>query len=303
MANVLLASRFVERFNRLLLGVQPTDAARLQRVTHALELRIEPKPWIDPLTDAQQRWLRARADSRIPLSDSWKYLTRHASGRYVLTYGAGQGASVDIRVLDPSERTVPRRLRVPLVALGAPENVAVLDALPVGQRSRAPSLYPGATYDVSDRVTGLRGRVVVSDGGAPPKRIPARWARVEARPIGGGTVVAWAHADQHGEFLLILPPEAIAAPAVQLPALLTLAVTAHGRRGLPMVVPPLLVQRADSFWDLPLETLGAPGIAPTADVVALGHTIPADYDGAVTQNVQFSYAEIISSSVAPFDIT
>ncbi len=301
MTNTLLPSRFTERFTRLLLGVEPTDAARRQRVAHRLAMRVEPNPWADPLSDAQQRWLRARADGRIPLSSSWKQLTHHASGRYVLTYDAAQGTSVDIRILDPSERTVPRRLRIPLVSLGAPESVTLLDALPVGQRSRAPSLYPGAAYDISERVTALRGRVVVS--GAAAIKTPVRWARVEARPVNGGTAVAWAHADHHGEFLLILPPESIPAPAVQMPAALTMAVTAHGRRGLPALVPPLLVQRADPFWDLPLETIGAPGIAPSADLVALGQSMPADYDGTHTQIVQFTYAETISSSLAALQIT
>jgi len=42
---------------------------------------------------------------------------------------------------------------------------------------------------------------------------------------------------------------------------------------------------------------------PANDNVSLGRTIPADYDGAVSQLVTFSYSEIISSSVLPFDIT
>ena len=301
--NTLLPSRYVELFDRLLLGLQAIDAPRAQRIAHAVEVRVEPKPWVDPLTDDQQRWLRARIDTRLPLSDWWERVPRHASGRHVLSYVAGQGTHVDVRVLDTSERTVPRRLRVPLVSLGAPENVAVLDALPVGQRSRAPSFYPGAAYDVSDRVTGLRGRVVVSDGGVPPKRVPVRWARIEARLAAGGPPVAWAHGDQHGEFLLVLPPEAIAAPAVQMPRTLGLDITAHGRRGLPAVVPPVLVQRADPFWDLPPEVLGAPGIPPAGDFVALGQTIPTDYNGSFTQSVTFTYSQIISSGIPPFDIT
>ena len=115
--NVLLASRFVEQFNRLLLGVQPMDAPRAQRIVHAVEMRVEPTPWIDPLTDDQQRWLRARIDAGAQLSDYWARVPRHASGRHVVTYVGGQGTSVDIRVLDASERIVPRRLRVPLVRL------------------------------------------------------------------------------------------------------------------------------------------------------------------------------------------
>jgi hypothetical protein len=301
--NTLLPSRYVEILDRLLLGLQMIDAPRAQRLPHAVEIRVEPKPWVDPLTDDQQRWLRARVDAHLPLSDGWERIPRHASGRHVLSYGAGFGARVDIRVLDACERIVPRRLRVPLVSLGVPEKVAVLDALPVGQRSRAPSLHPGAAYPISDRVTGLRGRVVVSDSGVPPKLVPVRWARIEARLPTGGPPVAWAHGDHHGEFLLVLPPEAIAAPAVQMPRTLALDITAYGRRGLPAALPPSLVRLADPFWDLPLEVLGAPGILQAADAVALGRTIPADYDGSFTQSVAFTYSQIVSSGIPPFDIT
>jgi len=305
--NLFLPSRFVERISRLLLGLQPMDAPRAQRIGHAVEFVVEPTPWVDPLSDDQQRWLRARADSGIPLSDSWTRATRHSSCRYVVTYTPDQGTHIDVRMLDASERLVPRRLRVPLVDLLDPishiEDLAVLDALPVGQRSRFPAFYPGATYDVSDRVTGLRGRVVVSDGGAPPSLVPVRWPRIEARLPAGGQPFAWAHGDQHGEFLLILPPESIPAPAVEMPKTLALQITAHGRRGLPAVVPPALVRKADPYWDLPLEPLGVPGILPTDDLVALGRVIPADYDGAFSQSVTFTYSSIISSGVPSFDIT
>ncbi|MDQ6830705.1 MAG: hypothetical protein M3081_17735, partial [Gemmatimonadota bacterium] len=84
---------------------------------------------------------------------------------------------------------------------------------------------------------------------------------------------------------------------------LTLEITAHGRRGMPAVVPPLLVRRADPFWDIPLERIGAPSIAPEDDLVALGRTIPADYDGVFSQMVTFTYSLVISSGVPPFDIT
>ncbi|MBV9879457.1 MAG: hypothetical protein JO180_03130, partial [Gemmatirosa sp.] len=104
-----------------------------------------------------------------------------------------------------------------------------------------------------------------------------------------------------GEFLLLLPPGAIAGPAVELPPTLSLFVTAHGRRGLPAGAPDPAIRAADPFWDVPLETLGAPGLAP--DPVADGQTIPADYDGAATRAVTFTYGLTISAGVAAFDIT
>jgi hypothetical protein len=242
--NAFLPSRYMEFVNRLLLGVQPMDAPRAQRIAHAVDVRVEPMPWADPLTDAQQRYLRARIDAGIPLSSSWQSMPRHASCRHVLSYVPGHGTRVVIRVLDSSERLVPRRLQIPLTSLGTPESVDVLDALPVRQRARSPSFHPGAGYHVSDRVTGLRGRVVARDG---TTRAPVRWARIEARLVAGGPPVAWAHGDQHGEFLLVLPPDAIATPAVQLPRVPTLEITVHGRRGLPASPPPALVRHADPF--------------------------------------------------------
>ena len=301
--NLVLGSRFIETFQRLLLGLQPMDALRRQRLPHRVRFVIEPKPWKDPLTADQASWLRARIDSGIPLSESWEAVARHASCRFAIVYEPDRGTSIDVRMLDARERFVPRRLRIPLTDLGHPDDLAVLDALPVGRRSRFPAFYPGAAYDPGERATGLRGRVVISDGGNPPKRIPVRWARVEARLAGGQEPIAWAHGDHHGEFLLVLPPESIPTPAVQLPNTLTLPITAHGRRTPPASPPPLLVRRADPFWDMPLEELGPPGVLPDVDHVSLGRTIPADYDGAVTRSVTFAYSQIISSGVPPFDIT
>lgn len=301
MTGFALPSRYVSHVDRLLLGIQPIDGVRGQAVPHRLDIAVEPrKPLSDPLTELQQRWLRGLADRRKPLSDTWPRASRHASCRHVVTYESGRGTQLDIRVLDKSERIVPRRVRVPLVNLGNPESLDVLDATPAPRRSRLPAFFPGAAYDVSERSTGLRGRVVLSDGG---KLVPVRWARVEARLVVGGPPVAWAHGDQHGEFLLILPPDAIAMPAVVMPRTLDLVITAFGRRGVPASAPPLLVRQADPFWDVPLEEIGPPNIAPNADAAALGRVIPADYDGSDSQTITFSYSQFISSGIPPFDIT
>ena len=92
-------------------------------------------------------------------------------------------------------------------------------------------------------------------------------------------------------------------PAVVMPRKLDLLITAYGRRDLPAAPPPEVVRLADPFWDLPLEEIGPPIIAPSADAAALGRVIPADYDGSDSQTITFSYSEIISSGIPPFDIT
>jgi hypothetical protein len=299
-----LPSRYVTRFERLLLGIQPIDGIRGNPLAHSVDIAIEQrKPFVDPLSDLQQRWLRSLAYARMPLSDSWRHATRHDSGRYVITYEVPAGQYIDIRILDKSQHIVPRRLRIPLADLGAPESLDALDSLAPERRSRFPVLMPGANYDVTERATGLRGRVVISDGGTPAKQIPLRWPRVEVRRITGGSPFAWAHGDQHGEFLLILPPEAIAMPSVEIPRTLELKVTAFGRRGIPANAPPDLVRKADPFWDIPLEEIAPPNVAPNVDATSLGRAIPPDYDGSNSQNVTFTYSRLISSGIPPFDIT
>ena len=299
----VLASRFAELNNRLLLGVQPMDASRMQRIAHAVQVRVEPNQWIEPLTGMQQRYLRSCIGSGQPLSDLWESVPRHASCRYVLSFSPGRGTHIDLRIIDSSQRIVPRRLRIPLTSLGMPERVAALDALTVGQRSCAPFLFPGAAYHVSERITGLRGRVVVSDGNAQGTRISVRWPRIEARLTADGPPIAWAHGDQHGEFLLVLPPEAIAVPAVHLPRAPALQITVHGRRRLPAPAIPKLLQRADPYWDLPLEVLGPLGGLVSNDPVALGRAIPTIFEGSVTRSVTFVYSKIVSDGIAPFEIT
>ncbi len=291
----------VTRTTRLTLGVQLGDAMSGLRLARPVSVLVEPRPLAGPLSAEQTRRLDHLTRSGRPLHDTWRRVPPHASGRHALVHEPGRGTSVDLRVLDAAEHYVPRRLRVPLAELGVPEDVSVLDLLPVEMRSCAPLLYPGAAYDTGERRTGLRGRVVVQDPLNAAARVPARWARVEARLPFGGPPIAWGHGDAHGEFLLLLPPDAIPAPAVELPETLTLSVTAHGRRFLPVGDPPVAVRRADPFWDVPLETLGGPGSA--VDPVAEGRVVPAVFEGVATQTVQFTYGAIVSASVPAFDLT
>ncbi len=292
--NTYVAERFDELIDRLLLRLEPIDAARRRRLAQPIEVAIEPRKPLGPgLSIPEQRYLSGLLNHGIPLADTWDRLERHHSCLLALRFRPGIGDQIDLRVLDPSERFVPRRLRIPLLPLGAPD-LMLLAGLPIVQRSRRLGLFPGAAYDVSESGTGLRGRAVVRVAG---KLVPARWPRVDALD-GNGLVVGAAHGDQHGEFLLLLAPEAIQAAA--LPSPFTLSVWVRGRKPPPAPPASLLVE-ADPFWDIPQEVAAAPGTSP--DPVMDGTAAIPAYTASVTQPVTFTYGVLISSGVAPFEIT
>ncbi|HWB41307.1 MAG TPA: hypothetical protein VG500_08620 [Gemmatimonadales bacterium] len=290
-----LPSRFDERRLRLRLGIEPRDAVRQCRLTHPVDLRIDRERFTQPftgppLTDAEARWLQSLRAGGLRLADQLERVPRHASARHAIIADGTTPTRVDLRLLDQNRRYVPRRLRVPLAA-------GALDDIPIVRRSRQPWLWPGAAYPVLERATGLRGRVVVDVGGVLR---PVRWARVRARrDVAGTQPIAWAHGDDRGEFLLILPPESLG-PSAEL-ATLSLVVEARGRLGLPPNPPPVPVREVDPTWDLPRETLAAPGTTP--DPVAEGRAMPTDMNGAVIRVVTFRYSVILGDSEPPFVIS
>jgi len=287
--NQFLDAGWVERVDRLVLGIEPRDAKRALRIARPIEVVVEGPP----LTP---KMMQSVIDQGLNLSDTMRRVPRHASCRHVLVYDRAPKDSITLRLLDRFQRFVPRRLQVPLVALAHPDDPAELDVLSLGERVRRPRLFPGAAYELSEQSTGLRGRAVRRDIVDPSLVFPARWARVKATR--NGELVGSAHADHNGEFLLLLNAEAVREG--QLVTHLMVNVTAHAPRAAP-VPPSLLNARVDPLWDLPLEILAAPGVLP--DDVADGIAIPASYDGSATQVVEFQYGVLRSIGVAPFEIT
>ena len=248
--NEVVPSRFIEQVKRLAVGFEPIDAMHRLRA-HPVEIGVD----------------------AAALSLPRPTIDRHATGRHVLLYSPKLTSPVDVRITDPSARFVPRRLRIPILT------PALAETQPQGQRVRRPTLFPGAAYDVMD-ATGVRGRVM-RDGK------PMRWARVEARGT-GGAVVARAHGDHRGEFLLLVGPGAGPVGDIQPP--LTLDLTVMG----PAVVPvPSTPDRpdVDPLWDLPLELAALPG-AP--DPVSAGEQVPANYTAATTQQVDLTLGKLLS---------
>jgi len=258
--NQVLDSRFVENIQRLALGIEPIDAQRLHRVARPLSIAVEQPP-------------KASAKPEV---------VRHSSCLHALLYYTALVDRVDIRIQEDLRQFVPRRFTIPL------HTQATVDGFPIADRVRRPFLFPGAAYDVDSCATGMRGRVI--RGGKP-----MRWARIEAVLVSSGKVVARAHGDDRGEFLLVVGSDAV--PIGDLPKPLTLRVTVFGPAVIPVPVPPDL-PLSDPLWDLPLETPPAPG-AP--DPVSTGQQLPANYTANTVVDVDFNLGEL-RSGLAAFTI-
>jgi hypothetical protein len=238
--NTFLPSRYVERLHRLALGIEPIDAMTGRIAAQPIDVALEVVP--------------GGVLSGLPLPR----FDRHRFGRHALRYVPGVGDPVELRMLVPARRYVPRRLRVPIATLQE-----VLDGeetgseIPVSERIRRPALFPGAAYDVSPAMTGLRGRVVRNGA-------PVRWTRIVART--GGVVIGRAHGDDRGEFLLLLGIDTSNLAALVSPVAVALEIT---RRS-----PLATVPTTDPLWGLPLETLPAPG---QPDLVARGTEAAPEY--------------------------
>lgn len=242
--NEVLDGRFVERIERLILGIEPVDAQRRARIARPIDVLLDkptfaapPVTWDTALGFADPIGARPR----VP---------RHSSCRHALVFPPAMTSPITIRVYDRTRRYVPRR-----ITYAVPADIR---AAAPPSRVRRPALFPGAAYDLAQTATGIRGRVTWSQG----NELPARWVRVEARI--NGQVVGRAHGDDRGEFLLLLRSEA--GGLGDLPSPLVAQVTVFGPPG------PIAVTADDPFSDLPVEPLLA-----DPDTVSPGETLPAGY--------------------------
>jgi hypothetical protein len=266
--NEFLSSRYVEIVHRLALGIEPIDAQCGRRLTYSLQIGY----------DAAQLGLR-----RPPIE-------RHVSNLFSLRYQPGVTTPVDLRVFDLPQpfydpkydrrRIVPRRLRIPVLSLTAVENEEKIDRQQFQRRIRRPVFFPGAAYDFSVTATALRGRVTRSNK-------PMRWARVVGRLAGQTLVLGRAHGDDRGEFFLLISANAVSGSS--LPNPLNIDVEISGPTNEPVPNPPNQ-EELDPLWDLPLEILAAPG---SADPVAAGETLPADYGANVTETITLTLGRCI----------
>ena len=267
--NQFTAPRFAENIKRLALGLEPLDGGRGGRIPHPVQVIVP----------------GSLAGLPRPVVDS------HDSCLHALLYQPGLAASIDVRMEDRFRRYVPRQIRYPILTLLQAE------ALDYANRVRKPVLFPGAAYDAVSLSTGVRGRVT---RGAGPGAPFVRWSRIEARRSGSNTVIARAHGDDRGEFLLLLPPAASQGSELVDP--LPIRIDAFG----PALAPApssSAIPEMDPFWDLPTETAVAlDPVNPFADPVSAGDLLPAGYSATTGRTVEVPLGTILSVK-EPFQIS
>jgi hypothetical protein len=271
MPNRYLDERYVERIDRLAVGVEPVDAGDLDRVPHVVYVQVEDVP--QPVVAPESSPTRCVYDFGLPIVD------RHGSSRWALLYTPATADTLTIRVFDCLRWYVPRRFALPVIPLA---RVLIAEAAaesplapavflppqpPIAARTRRPFLYPGAAYPTDALVTGLRGRVF-RDGQ------PMRWARIEARDPTSDALLGRAHGDDRGEFFLLVGSVSTPTSVAQLTDPVPARVSVFG----PAVAPiPASTDpaRLDPLWDLPVEVVPEPG---DPDPVSSGELLPVGYE-------------------------
>lgn len=243
--------------HRLALGVECLDAVSGSRVR--VEARVDRE--VDPLHLPPD--LRA-GPPLVPLE-------RRGVGRSLLRFDHATPVTtpVILRIWDPARRLVARRFAVPLWTL---TEVVAADAVPpvvpAASRTLRPGLFPGSAGLVPRGATVVRGRVELGNGK------PARWARIRAERTGDVTI-GHAHADERGEFVLVLLDTGTLPPPAPSELDVDLVVTAPDPTALPVST------ERDPLADLVVESTlrpdnPPPDPAPDDDVLS-GIATPPGY--------------------------
>lgn len=170
-------------------------------VLHRLALGVE---CLDALTDqlvpTSVRVGRQTAGRRLPrpLDAAWPCLDLERSGpaRFKLRHRGAIPPTLVVRFDDPSRRYVPRRFTVHLWPASDLDETSGQPYVPVKSRLLRSWLWPGSAYPLPRGTTVVRGRAVHGSRSL-------RWARLTA--IGpNGEVAGRAHADDRGEFVLVV---------------------------------------------------------------------------------------------------
>ena len=110
--NEFIPNRFIERIERLVLGLEPTDALRGSRISNPIDLVIDGVPY----PPSEMSW-----DSVVGLPDPigiLREIPRHNSCRHALIFKPGVKSPIVIRMFDRLRRFVARRISYPIPADG-----------------------------------------------------------------------------------------------------------------------------------------------------------------------------------------
>jgi hypothetical protein len=241
--------------HRLALAVECVDAQTRARPRTAVRIGREVGPRFRP-GDHERDW---------PCLD----LDAPGTARALLRLDARTPTRLRLRIADPRRRYVARRFDLPLWTLA--EIVAADergDPVPGRSRLLQPWLLPGSGAALSRGLTTVRGTVL------DDQDRPVRWARLTA--LGQGQVpvpVGWAHADDRGEFVLVVEHTGTLPP----PAPSTLRVTLVVRAAHPAAA----VDPDDSYSDLVVEAVtrsaAPPGPGELANNILRGRAVPPGY--------------------------
>ncbi len=247
--------------HRLALAVECLDAVTARRVRVGVRIDRE----VDPLVLAPQR---SPGPSLLPLAS-------RDAGRAQLRFDHTTPTDpVTLRIWDPERRYAPRRLELPLWTLA--EIVAAEGAPPVvpgASRVLRPRLFPGTAGPVPRGATTIRGRIETAGA-------PTRWARVSA-VRSGDVAIGHAHADDRGEFLLVIADTGTLPPPAPSDLSVDLVVTA------PDPLPAVDVD--DPLADLVVEPLARTSNPP----------LPGELDNDVLRGVAVPPGHAANTAVPP----
>jgi hypothetical protein len=194
LGELVTAAGTLDVLHRLALAVEPVDASTRHP---ASGVRVRHETARDGATAGLRRRGRGALDPLLRQATP-------AGNRLLLRHGPALGKQVLVRLDDTARRFVPRRFTVPLWTLAEVEAVDDVPGRPAGgpfvpaaSRLLRPWLLPGSGYLVARGTMGARFRVLRGGAGV-------RWPRVEAFGD-GGVRSGWAHGDERGEVLLVVP--------------------------------------------------------------------------------------------------
>lgn len=277
MTNVRAPERYDERIFNLALGVEPIDAHT------GLRIGTKVAVWTEHL--AMPPVLRRIWRPAAELVRGLRPLRAHDSGRFSAIYERREplGTVVRLRITDRSNtgrgerdakrRIVPRRAQVAIADIDtvAPDGIPTDPPRAIWRRSFPLACFPGAAAPIPRGATVLRGTLGRTDPDPSATGLqPVRWARVRATDT-NGIDVGWAHADDRGEFVLVVssPVGAVTPPNDPMQIRLTVGFVDPSPASAPprerdssdpsdlTSNDPISPRSAlvDELWDLPVEVL------------------------------------------------